>query len=251
MGATTICRASTHPVSAASAILCHKVVWRKTMRALIIEDDPDIGADVARGLESAGLIVDLITNGPDAWFAGDTEDYAIVVLDLGLPGLDGLTVLKRWRAAGRSFPVLILSARGDWTEKVEGIEAGADDYLAKPFQLAELVTRVRALLRRTAGHASAVVEVGRLRIDTGRMRIVADGREIQTSPLEFRLINYLAHRPDRPVSATELAEHLYGAADPADSNAIEALVMRLRRKIGADTIETRRGFGYRLAIGPE
>jgi DNA-binding response OmpR family regulator len=216
------------------------------MRALVVEDDPAIGADVAQGLSEAGFIVDRVADGEQAWFAGDTEDYALVVLDLGLPGLDGLSVLARWRAAGRHFPVLILSARGDWTEKVEGIEAGADDYLAKPFQLKELVTRCRALLRRAAGHADARIEVGRLTIDTSRMRVLVDGAEIRTSPLEFRLLNYLAHHADRAVSSGEIGEHLYGSDDPADANAIEALVMRLRRKIGAGAIETRRGFGYRL-----
>jgi two-component system, OmpR family, response regulator len=219
------------------------------MRVLVVEDDPDIGADVVRGLSEAGFVVDRIADGEEAWFAGDTEEYALVILDLGLPGLDGLTVLKRWRAAGRGFPVLILSARSDWTEKVEGIEAGGDDYLAKPFQLGELVTRVRALLRRAGGHASALVELGRLRIDTSRMRLLVGEAEVRISPLEFRLINYLAHHADRAVSAGEIAEHLYGAADPADANAIEALVMRIRRKIGADAIETRRGFGYQLTGG--
>jgi two-component system OmpR family response regulator len=219
------------------------------MRALVVEDDPDIGTDVEHGLVEAGLVVDRITNGPDAWFAGDTEDYAIVVLDLGLPGLDGLTVLRRWRASGRTMPVLILSARGDWTEKVEGIEAGADDYLAKPFQLGELVTRARALLRRAGGHAAPVLEIGRLKIDTRNRRLLVRDVETRVSPLEFRLINFLAHQADRTIAVGEIADHLYGTSEVGDVNAIEALIMRLRRKIGSDSIETRRGFGYRLTGG--
>ncbi|MCP3729951.1 response regulator transcription factor [Sphingomonas sp. MG17] len=219
------------------------------MRALVVEDDPVIGADVAAGLGQAGFVAELIADGQSAWFSGDTEDYAVVVLDLGLPGLDGLTVLRRWRSAGRSFPVLILSARADWTEKVEGIEAGADDYLAKPFHMGELVTRVRALLRRAGGRAEPVFELGRLRIDTNRMRIAAGGAEVRTSPLEFRLVNFLAHHTGRYMRTDEIAEHLYGTADLNDANAIETLVMRLRRKIGADAIETRRGFGYQLTGG--
>lgn len=219
------------------------------MRALVVEDDPDIGIDVEHGLAAAGLVVDRITNGPDAWFAGDTEDYAIIVLDLGLPGLDGLTVLRRWRASGRTMPVLILSARGDWTEKVEGIEAGADDYLAKPFQLGELVTRVRALLRRAGGHAAPVLEIGRLKVDTRNRRLLVRDVETRVSPLEFRLINFLAHQADRTIAVGEIADHLYGTSEAGDVNAIEALIMRLRRKIGSDSIETRRGFGYRLTGG--
>jgi DNA-binding response OmpR family regulator len=219
------------------------------MRALVVEDDPDIGGDVERALVEAGLVIDCIADGNDAWFAGDTEDYAIVVLDLGLPGLDGLTVLRRWRGAGRTMPVLILSARGDWTEKVEGIEAGADDYLAKPFRMEELITRVRALLRRAGGHAAPLLEIGRLKIDTTQRRVLVRDEEVRVSPLEFRLINYLAHQADRTVAVDEIADHLYGIADTADVNAIEALVMRLRRKIGTDSIVTRRGFGYRLTGG--
>jgi DNA-binding response OmpR family regulator len=219
------------------------------MRALVVEDDPDIGIDVENGLADAGLVVDRITNGPDAWFAGDTEDYAIVVLDLGLPGLDGLTVLRRWRASGRTMPVLILSARGDWTEKVEGIEAGADDYLAKPFQLGELVTRARALLRRAGGHAAPMLEIGRLKVDTRNRRLLVRDVETRVSPLEFRLINFLAHQADRTIAVGEIADHLYGTSEIGDVNAIEALIMRLRRKIGSDSIETRRGFGYRLTGG--
>ena len=219
------------------------------MRALVVEDDPDVGPDVARSLEAAGFRVDLIRNGEDAWFKGDVEDYDIVVLDLGLPRLDGISVLKKWRANDRGMPVLILSARGDWTEKVEGIEAGADDYLAKPFAMEELITRVRALVRRNAGHASPHLTVGKLRIDTRRMSASLDGAPLALSQLEFRLLNYLAHNLGKAVSAGELAEHLYGAEESGDSNAIEALVMRLRRKIGADTIATRRGFGYLLTDG--
>lgn len=217
------------------------------MRALVVEDDPAVGTDVAQALQGAGFAVDIATDGEDAWYRGDVEDYDVVVLDLGLPRLDGLSVLKRWRASERFMPVLILSAREDWTEKVEGIEAGADDYLGKPFEMGELIARTRALVRRAAGRASAVIRIGRLIVDTRRMSVSVDGRDIRVSPLEFRLIDYLAHQGDRAVPAGELAEHLYGTADTTDTNAIEALVTRLRRKVGADLIATRRGFGYFIA----
>lgn len=217
------------------------------MRALLVEDDDDIADDVARALTSAGYLVERAADGENAWFLGDTEDFAVVVLDLGLPVLDGLSVLKRWRAAERVMPVLILSARGAWTEKVDGIEAGADDYLAKPFEVGELVARVRALTRRAGGHASAVLTIGKLALDTRRMAVLVDGVPQKVSPLEYRLLDYLAHQQGRTVSAGELADHLHGADGAVDANAIEALVARIRRKIGRDVIETRRGFGYVLS----
>ena len=216
------------------------------MRALLVEDSPDVAQHVAQALTQAGFVVDRSGDGEDAWFRGDTEDYDVAILDLGLPRLDGLTVLKRWRGAGRLFPVLILSARGDWIEKVEGIEAGADDYLAKPWEMGELIARVRGLVRRAAGRTSSMLRAGKLAIDTHRLTVTLDGAPVRLSPLEFRLIDYLAHNPARAVPAGELAEHLYGVAESGDANAIEALVARLRRKLGADAIETRRGFGYLL-----
>jgi DNA-binding response OmpR family regulator len=219
------------------------------MRALVVEDDPVVGPDLAKALAASGFVVDLARDGEDASFRGGVEDYAVVVLDLGLPRLDGLSVLRRWRADGRAFPVLILSARGDWTEKVEGIEAGADDYLAKPFEMGELLARARGLVRRAAGRVSPVIEAGRLALDTRRMSATLDGAPVRLSPLEFRLLDCLAHNPGRAVSAGELAEQLYGVADTADANAIEALVVRLRRKVGPEVIETRRGFGYLLGGG--
>ena len=216
------------------------------MRCLVVEDEPEIRADLARALEAAGFSVDAVADGETAWFQGDVEDYDAAILDLGLPRLDGLSVLRRWRNAGRAFPVIVVSARGDWTEKVEGIEAGADDYLAKPFQMGELIARVRGLIRRGAGKLSPVVAVGRLRLDTVRMSVTFDGAPARISPLEFRLLDYLAHQRGRAVPAGELAEHLYGLSDSADANAIEALIARLRRKFGNDVIATRRGFGYVL-----
>ena len=219
------------------------------MRALVVEDDPDVGPDVVRALTGAGFAAELSTDGEDAWFKGDVDDYDIVVLDLGLPKLDGLSVLRKWRSGGRTHPVLVLSARGDWTEKVEGIEAGADDYLGKPFEMDELLTRARALVRRTAGHAAATLTVGALKIDTRRVMVTRDGAPVSLTQLEFRLLNYLAHQSGRAVTAGELAEHLYGVDEPDDHNAIEALVLRVRKKVGADTITTRRGFGYTLATG--
>ncbi len=217
------------------------------MRALVVEDDPVVGPDLVRALAASGFVVDLARDGEDASFRGGVEDYAVVVLDRGLPRLDGLSVLRRWRADGRAFPVLILSARGDWTEKVEGIEAGADDYLAKPFEMGELLARARGLVRRAAGRVSPVIEAGGPALGTPRMSATLDGAPLRLSPLEFRLLDCLAHNPGRAVSAGELAEQLYGVADTADANAIEALVVRLRRKVGPEVIETRRGFGYLLS----
>jgi len=216
------------------------------MRCLVVEDDPDIRADLARALEAAGFKVDAVSDGQTAWYQGDVEDYDAAILDLGLPQLDGLSVLRRWREAGRGFPVIVVSARGDWTEKVEGIEAGADDYISKPFQMGELIARVRGLVRRGAGRVSNVVDIGRLRLDTMRMSATFEGAPARISPLEYRLLDYLAHQPGRAVTAGELAEHLYGATESGDANAIEAIVARLRRKFGAELIVTRRGFGYTL-----
>ena len=219
------------------------------MRALVVEDDPRIQRDLAAALGAAGFRVESAIDGEDAWFRGDTEDYDLIVLDLGLPKLDGLAVLKRWRAAGRDIPVLVLTARGAWTERVEGIDAGADDYLPKPFQMEELVARARALVRRSAGRASAMLAVGTLSIDGNRMTASVGGVPLALSPLEYRLLAYLALHRDRVVPPTELLEHLYGDDDAREANALEALLTRLRRKLGPGVVGTRRGFGYFLEGG--
>ena len=219
------------------------------MRALAVEDDPRIARDLAAALTAAGFRVEGAADGETAWFLGDTEDYDLIVLDLGLPGMDGLAVLKRWRAGGRETPVLILSARGTWAERVEGIDAGADDYLPKPFRMEELVARARALVRRSAGRGGAVQEVGRLVIDATRMSVARDGLPLTLSALEYRLVAYLALQPGRVTPPSELLEHLYGDDDSREANALEALVARLRRKVGPGVIGTRRGFGYFLEDG--
>ena len=216
------------------------------MRALVVEDDPRIAADLARSLSSAGFRTDICTDGEDAWFLGDTEDYDLIVLDLGLPRLDGLSVLKRWRANRRDMPVLVLTARGAWQERVEGIEAGADDYLPKPFRMEELIARARALLRRAAGGGSARTEIGALAIDTNKMAVWVAGIAVEVTALEYRLLSYLVHHRDRVVAPVELLEHLYGDDDSRETNALEAVITRLRRKLGPGIIGTRRGFGYFL-----
>ena len=214
------------------------------MRILLVEDDPRSVEALTGALEAAGYLVDHSADGRDAWFKGDTEPYAAVVLDLGLPGMDGLAVLKRWRAAGSVVPVLILSARGDWAERVEGIDAGADDYLPKPFQIPELLARLRAILRRAAGHANAVLQAGPLTPDTRQMQASLNAVPIRLSPQELRLLRLLMHHVGSILSQSDLAEHLYGEGIEHDTNAVEVLIGRLRRKIGADLIQTRRGFGY-------
>jgi two-component system OmpR family response regulator len=214
------------------------------MKILVVEDEPRIAADISAAFKAAGMAVDLVTDGEEAWFRGDTENYDAAVLDLGLPKLDGLAVLKRWRAGGRRFPVLVLTARGVWTERVEGINAGADDYLPKPFEMEELVARLRALLRRSTGQAAPVLTAGPLSLDTRQMQISLRGIPIALSPLEYRLLAFLMHHAGRVVPPTELAEHLYDSGNDRDPNAIEVIVARLRRKLGSEAIETRRGFGY-------
>jgi DNA-binding response OmpR family regulator len=214
------------------------------MKVLLVEDDRRIAEEVADSLGVAGYLVDRATDGEEAWFKGDTETYAAAILDLGLPGMDGLGVLRRWRANGRTFPVLILTARGTWNERVEGIDAGADDYLPKPFHMEELLARLRAVLRRAAGRPAPVLQVGPVSLDTRQMRVSVAGRALNLTPQEFRLLSYLMHNQGRVVSQIELTEHLYLQDFEKDSNAIEVLVGRVRRKLGIELIQTRRGFGY-------
>jgi len=190
--------------------------------------------------------VDTADDGEEGWFQGDTEPYDAVILDLGLPTLDGLTVLKRWRQAGRAMPVLVLTARGSWQEKVDGMDAGADDYLAKPFQMEELLARLRALIRRATGHASPDLTCGPVRLDTRSGQVSLDGAPVTLTAHEFRVLSYLMHHQGKVISRAELTEHLYAQDFDRDSNPIEVFVGRLRKKLGPDLITTIRGLGYRM-----
>lgn len=218
------------------------------MRLLLVEDDPTLRAQIRAGLQEAGYAVDEADNGRDAHFQGDTETYDAVVLDLGLPLLDGLSVLKRWRDAGRAMPVLILTARDNWSEKVTGIDAGADDYLTKPFHMEELLARIRGLIRRAAGQASPLLRCGAITLDTRSGRVTAQGQAVPLTSHEFKVLEYLMHRPGTVVSRTELIEHIYALDGDRDSNTIEVFVARLRRKLPSALIETVRGRGYRLEV---
>ena len=213
------------------------------MRILLVEDEPAIAGDIRHALSETGYVVDIVRDGEEGWFRASTEDYDALILDLGLPKLDGLSVVRRLREEASTVPILVLTARGSWLQRVEGIDAGADDYLTKPFEMEELLARLAALLRRVGRHVTPLIEVGTLRIDTRRLRVMVNGRAIELSPLEFRLLRYLAHNRDRVVAQGELVEHVYGSDEP-ESNAVEALVARLRRKIGTEAIGTRRGHGY-------
>jgi two-component system OmpR family response regulator len=219
------------------------------MRLLVVEDDKDLAAQLRRALTDAGYAVDLAQDGEEGHFLGDTEPYDAVVLDLGLPILDGITVLRRWREDGRNMPVLILTARDRWSDKVSGIDAGADDYLAKPFHMEEMLARLRALLRRAAGHASNEIQCGPLRLDIAAAKVSLDGQAVSLTALEFRLLSYLMHHQGEVISRTELVEHLYEQDFDKDSNTIEVFIGRLRRKTKADLIVTVRGLGYRLTAG--
>ena len=216
------------------------------MKLLVVEDEPTLRAQLGAALREAGYAVDEAADGRDAWHLGSTEAYDAVVLDLGLPLLDGLSVLQRWRAAGRAMPVLILTARDGWHEKVAGIDAGADDYLSKPFHTPELLARLRALIRRAQGLASPRLRCGPLELDTRSGEVTVAGRPVSLTAHEYRLLAYLMHRPGQLVSRGELTEHLYAQDFDRDSNTIEVFVARLRRKLPAELIETVRGRGYRL-----
>jgi two-component system OmpR family response regulator len=217
------------------------------MRLLVVEDDKDLNRQIATALAEAGYVVDRALDGEEGWFLGDTEPYDAVVLDLGLPRKDGISVLCEWRKAGRAMPVLILTARDRWSDKVQGFDAGADDYVAKPFHMEEILARLRALLRRAAGHATSEMICGPVRLDTRAGKVAVDGQPVKLTSHEYRLLSYLMHHAGRVVSRTEIVEHLYDQDFDRDSNTIEVFVGRLRKKLGVDVIQTMRGLGYMLA----
>ena len=215
------------------------------MRLLLVEDDAGLASNLKATFGAAGYAVDLADNGEDALFLGRAQDYDLAVLDLGLPRLPGLAVLERWRREGRSMPVLILTARDSWRDKVEGLKAGADDYLAKPFHPEELLARVQALLRRAHGQAAPTIAARAFRLDEERQRVLRpDGSAVELTGTEFRLLRYFMLNPGKPLSKTRLTEHVYDQDFDLDSNVIEVYVRRLREKLGKDAIETRRGQGY-------
>ena len=216
------------------------------MRLLVVEDDPDLNRQIVGALRDAGYVVDTAKNGEEGHFLGETEPYDAVILDLGLPVLDGVSVLERWRRAGRKMPVLILTARDRWSDKVAGFDAGADDYVAKPFHMEEVLARIRALLRRSAGHATSEISCGPLMLDTKSARVTINGNAVKLTSLEFRLLAYLMHHKGKVVSRTELVEHLYDQDFDRDSNTIEVFVGRIRKKLDVDIIQTVRGLGYLL-----
>jgi two-component system OmpR family response regulator len=219
------------------------------LRLLVIEDDKDLNRQIVAALEGAGYAVDAARDGEEGHFLGDTEPYDAVVLDIGLPKLDGISVLSQWRKAGRMTPVLILTARDGWTEKVQGFDAGADDYVAKPFHMEELLARLRALLRRSTGHASNELVCGPVRLDTRASRVLVNGAAVKLTSHEFRLLSYLMHHAGRVVSRTEIVEHLYDQDFDRDSNTIEVFIGRLRKKLGSDVLHTVRGLGYVIDPG--
>lgn len=217
------------------------------MRLLVVEDDPDLNRQLVTALGDAGYAVDTATDGEEGHYLGDTEPYDAVILDIGLPVMDGVSVLENWRRDGRKMPVLILTARDRWSDKVAGFDAGADDYVAKPFHMEEVLARVRALLRRASGNASSEMTCGDLALDTSSARVTVNGNAIKLTSLEFRLLSYMMHHKGKVISRTELVEHLYDQDFDRDSNTIEVFVGRLRKKLGIDVLKTVRGLGYCLS----
>ncbi len=220
------------------------------MRVLVVEDDPDLNRQLRAALTDAGYAVDAAADGEEGHFLGSSEPYDVVVLDIGLPKMDGLRVLEEWRRNGRSFPVLLLTARDRWSDKVQGFDSGADDYVAKPFHMEEILARLRALVRRAAGHASSELSCGPVQLDTRTGRVSVDGNPVKLTSHEYRLLSYLMHHQGRVVSRTELTEHLYDQDFDRDSNTVEVFVGRIRKKLGTNVIQTVRGLGY-IAAPPE
>lgn len=220
------------------------------MRLLLVEDDPDLSRQMKTVLEGDGYAVDVSTDGEDGHFMGETETYDAIVLDLGLPVMDGISVLTKWRQAGISTPVLILTARDGWSEKVAGLDAGADDYVTKPFKIEEVLARVRALIRRAAGQASPELSCGNVVLNTNSSKVTVDGMPIRLTAQEYKLLSYLMHHPEKIISRTELTEHIYDQDFDRDSNTIEVFVTRVRKKLGVNIINTVRGLGYQL-VNPQ
>lgn len=218
------------------------------MRLLVVEDEEQLREDLRIMLEQAGFVVDTAADGATAERLGSAEPYDCVILDLGLPGMDGVSVLHRWRDQHRTFPVLILTARNRWSDKLAGFNAGADDYVVKPFEMDEVLLRVRALIRRTAGHAAAVLTVGPLSLDTNSGRVTVNGKPLQLTSQEFRILEYMMHHPGRLITRGMLMEHIYDRNSDQTSNVVDVLVSRIRRKLSVDIIQTVRGQGYRLAL---
>jgi two-component system OmpR family response regulator len=216
------------------------------LRVLVVEDEKVLREQLAAALTNAGYAVDSANDGERADYLGQTETYDAVVLDLGLPKIDGLTVLRRWRDAGNFVPVLVLTARGSWHEKVQGIDGGADDYMAKPFQMEEVLARLRALIRRSIGHASPELRSGPVTLDPRTAKVTMNGAPVKLTSHEFRVLSYLMHHTGRVVSQGELTEHIYSQSFDRDSNTVEVFIARLRRKLGSAFIETVRGLGYRI-----
>jgi two-component system, OmpR family, response regulator len=216
------------------------------MRILLAEDDATIADYTRSKLENEGFVVHHMSSGPEVWAEGETGDYGAIVLDLGLPGMDGLSILKRWRAAGLETPILVLTARGSWMERVDGFEAGADDYLPKPFRSEELIARLKALLRRSGGRAKSKSSAGGFVIDDAARRVTYEDRPIELTPLEYRLLCLLVAEPGRVFDPLEIARQVQGRDDDAAKNAVEAMIARIRRKTHPLAIATRRGFGYTL-----
>ncbi|MGZ5492608.1 MAG: response regulator transcription factor [Thermoanaerobaculia bacterium] len=216
------------------------------MRVLVVEDESALSQQLAGALGDAGYAVDSAADGERADFLARTEQYDAVILDLGLPRVDGLTVLRRWRESGLSVPVLVLTARGSWSEKVQGIDGGADDYVAKPFRMEEVLARLRALIRRASGQVTPELRCGALALDPRAARVTLDGAPVKLTSHEFRVLSYLMHHRGRVVSQSELTEHIYSQGFDRDSNTVEVFIARLRRKLGAPLIETVRGLGYRI-----
>ena len=216
------------------------------MRILIVEDNQQLARQIQDSLEQELFIVDVAHDGEKGWFLGDTEPYDAVILDIGLPKMDGLSLLKTWRRSSNLVPVLILTSRDTWREKVAGLRAGADDYLAKPFEFEELLARVEALIRRASGHASPTLKCGPVELEPVTARVTMHGVPVNMTALEYRALQYLMQKKDKVVSKSELSEHIYGQDLERDSNVIEVLVNRLRGKLGSSLIKTRRGLGYQL-----
>jgi two-component system OmpR family response regulator len=220
--------------------------YKNGVRVLVVEDESSLAAQLADALADAGYVVDTAADGDRADFAVQTETYDAVLLDLGLPRVDGLSLLRRWRESGIGVPVLVLTARGSWHETVEGIDSGADDYVAKPFRIEEVLARVRGLIRRASGQPYRVLRAGDIALDPRLARVTRAGAPVRLTSHEFRVLAYLMHHRERVVSQGELTEHIYARDRDRDSNTVEVFIARLRRKLGASAIETVRGLGYRI-----